>query len=133
SLDGLAEFDQFPENSQRYIEQLEVMLETPITMIFANQDRSDNEGSNQNHKDHKAILCGLHHRSDFDLSPRYQTYPGWQKSLDGLAEFDQLPENAQRYIEQLEVMLETPITMISTGPEREKLIRKGALVQEKEV
>jgi adenylosuccinate synthase len=59
---------------------------------------------------------------DTDLAPIYATHKGWQTSLDGITDFDKLPQTAQAYIHFLEQTLNTPITMISTGPEREKLI-----------
>ena len=59
---------------------------------------------------------------DVDIKPVYRKYKGWQKSLEGVTEYDALPSTAKEYLKVLEENLETPITMISTGPEREKLI-----------
>ncbi len=57
-----------------------------------------------------------------DLSPVYESQKGWQKSLDGLTKYEQLPDTLQQYVAVIEQYLDTPVTMISTGPEREKLI-----------
>ena len=54
--------------------------------------------------------------------PLYQSHDGWLKSLDAVTEFDQLPTEAKDFIHSLEKDLGVPVTMISTGPEREKLI-----------
>lgn len=62
--------------------------------------------------------------NDTVITPKYQSYPGWQSSLDGAKGFDALPEAARNYLEALESALEVPVTMVSTGPERNKLILK---------
>ena len=56
------------------------------------------------------------------VSPIYEPKTGWQCDLDGITDFDALPSELIHYIGYLEKELETPITMISTGPERKKLI-----------
>ena len=59
-----------------------------------------------------------------DIEPVYQSYPGWKSSLDNATTYDQLPDAAQSYLSVLEEELNVPISMISTGPERHKLIPK---------
>jgi adenylosuccinate synthase len=56
------------------------------------------------------------------VEPIYSDYPGWKQSLDACQSFESLPETARSYITALEKILEVPFSMISTGPEREKLI-----------
>ena len=73
---------------------------------------------------------GVHDQLPYDINnikvvPLYQSHPGWQKSLEGITEFEDLPATAKDYIHSLEKDLEVPVTMISTGPEREKLILKN--------
>ncbi len=56
--------------------------------------------------------------------PNYITLPGWKSSTVGITEFEQLPENAKKYIKKVEELLGVPIDIISTGPERnENVIR----------
>ena len=62
--------------------------------------------------------------SRIEINPMYQSYPGWMESLDNIQSYDDLPENAKNYVVEMENLLETPITMISTGPERKKLIKR---------
>ncbi len=62
--------------------------------------------------------------NDHDIEPIYQTYGGWQQSLDGITDYDELPAPARTYLEALEAYLNVPVTMVSTGPERNKLILK---------
>ena len=52
----------------------------------------------------------------------YQTYKGWNSDLGTTGKFDALPTNAHDYIIELEKLLETKISIISTGPERSQLI-----------
>lgn len=56
------------------------------------------------------------------MKPIYESMPGWQSKTEDLQKFDDLPENAKAYIKRLEVLLDAPIDLISTGPERDSLI-----------
>lgn len=56
------------------------------------------------------------------VEPVYKTVPGWQKSTSGLKDFDSLPQRARDYIRILEDLVESPIGLISTGPERDETI-----------
>ncbi|MCC7090405.1 MAG: adenylosuccinate synthase [Nitrosomonas sp.] len=56
-----------------------------------------------------------------DLSncePIYEEIPGWSENTAGIRQFEQLPKSAQNYLKRLEEICETPIDMISTGPDR---------------
>ncbi len=58
--------------------------------------------------------------------PVYEEMPGWQESTAGLTRFSDLPAAAVSYIERLEKLLDVPIDMISTGPERsQNIVRKN--------
>lgn len=57
-----------------------------------------------------------------DVAPVFKKYKGWNCSLEESRSFESLPAAARVYLEELEAMLGVPIKMISTGPEREKLI-----------
>ena len=54
--------------------------------------------------------------------PVYEEMPGWSESTVGLTERADLPVNAVNYLNRLEELLETPIDIISTGPDREQTI-----------
>jgi adenylosuccinate synthase len=56
------------------------------------------------------------------LTPVYETVPGWHESTVGLKTLDALPENAKAYINRLEQLVGAPIDIISTGPDREETI-----------
>ena len=51
--------------------------------------------------------------------PIYETMPGWQSNTFGVTEYDALPENAKRYLARVAELLETPVDIISTGPDRD--------------
>ena len=61
---------------------------------------------------------------NFDIKPLYMSIEGWQKSLDGIVHYANLPEAVQLYVKTIEDYLQTPATMLSTGPERRKLLLK---------
>ncbi len=63
-----------------------------------------------------------------EITPVYQSYKGWMRDLEDSTQFENLPQTAQDYVHTLEKLLETPITMVSTGPERRKLIVREAEV-----
>jgi adenylosuccinate synthase len=57
-----------------------------------------------------------------ECRPVYEELPGWQDSTLGIRSFDKLPANARRYLKYIEEITETPIDMISTGPDRDETI-----------
>ncbi|MBP6235595.1 MAG: adenylosuccinate synthase [Saprospiraceae bacterium] len=58
------------------------------------------------------------------IEPQYSTYAGWFESLDDVTDYNDLPLKSKEYIHQLEKWLKTKISMVSTGPEREKLLAR---------
>jgi adenylosuccinate synthase len=54
--------------------------------------------------------------------PVYKSFPGFGNHLDHLGGFDALPESFRNYIQFIESELNTPIRVISLGPERDKTI-----------
>ena len=54
--------------------------------------------------------------------PDYKEYKGWNSSLEDIKETENLPVEAWVFITDIEKRLGVPFTIISTGPEREKLI-----------
>lgn len=54
----------------------------------------------------------------YDCEPVYEEMPGWQATTAGVTEMDKLPANAQTYIKRLEELVQVPIHIVSTGPER---------------
>jgi adenylosuccinate synthase len=58
------------------------------------------------------------------IKPVYKSFKGWNQDLGPFSTLEELPENLRSYIQFLETDLHTPISMLSTGPEREKLLFK---------
>jgi adenylosuccinate synthase len=54
--------------------------------------------------------------------PVYESMPGWQTPTAGVRSFEQLPENARRYIARLEEVSGVPAAIVSTGSERDDTI-----------
>jgi len=52
-------------------------------------------------------------------TPIYEEHEGWQTKTYGITNYDDLPEKAKNYLKRMEELLETPIDIISTGPDRE--------------
>lgn len=59
--------------------------------------------------------------------PVYEEMEGWSKPTSGIKNYDELPENAKRYISRLEEILGVKIVLISTGPERESTIIRESI------
>jgi len=57
-----------------------------------------------------------------DCQPVYEDMPGWGTSTVGITRYDDLPDNAKRYLQRIEAIVETPVDIISTGPDREETI-----------
>jgi len=55
--------------------------------------------------------------------PVYETLQGWPESTFGATSFDQIPEAARALLRRMEALCECPVRMLSTGPDREHIIR----------
>jgi adenylosuccinate synthase len=54
--------------------------------------------------------------------PIYEEHPGWKESTVGVKRYEDLPANARMYLERLQALVGAPISLISTGPDREETI-----------
>jgi adenylosuccinate synthase len=54
--------------------------------------------------------------------PVYETIPGWPESTMGARSWAELPAAAVKYIRRLEELIEVPVAMLSTSPERDDTI-----------
>ena len=64
-----------------------------------------------------------------NVKPIYESLPGWQQSTYGIKEWQDLPEKAKDYISFIEKLVDTKISIISTGPERTQTIDKEDLLR----
>lgn len=56
------------------------------------------------------------------LKPIYTTLPGWETDMTKMKSEEEFPENFKKYVEFLEKELETPIAIVSIGPDREQTV-----------
>jgi adenylosuccinate synthase len=54
--------------------------------------------------------------------PVYEEMPGWSESTAGARSWSQLPAQAIKYIKRIEELIDTPVALVSTSPEREDTI-----------
>ncbi|MEM6490800.1 MAG: adenylosuccinate synthase [Pseudomonadota bacterium] len=54
--------------------------------------------------------------------PIYEDLPGWSESTQGARSWADLPAAAVKYIRRIEELVETPVALLSTSPEREDTI-----------
>lgn len=51
-------------------------------------------------------------------TPIYEEFDGWKEDISIVKTYEELPENAKRYLARIEELCGTKISMISVGPER---------------
>ena len=56
------------------------------------------------------------------ISPIYKSYDGWSSSTAGLKSMDELPLEAQKLIKGIEESIGIPVSLVSTGPDRNDMI-----------
>ena len=55
-------------------------------------------------------------------TPIYEALPGWKTPIVDIRKFEELPQNAQKYIAMLEAVIGCPVSMISVGKHRDQTI-----------
>jgi len=68
------------------------------------------------------------HADDFEnITPVYETMPGWSSVTVGVQKLEDLPEAAKNYIYRIEELTGAPVDVVSTGPDRvETIVLKHA-------
>jgi adenylosuccinate synthase len=57
-----------------------------------------------------------------EIEPVYETFEGWRESTRGARSWADLPATAIKYIRRIEELIQAPVAMLSTSPEREDTI-----------
>ena len=57
-----------------------------------------------------------------EVEPVYESLEGWQASTRGARSWADLPATAIKYVRRIEELIETPVALLSTSPEREDTI-----------
>lgn len=60
-----------------------------------------------------------------ELTPVYETRPGWNEDITHCQTFEELPENAQAYVKYIEDTLGVPVALIGVGADRNQTINRG--------
>ena len=55
-------------------------------------------------------------------TPVYEEMPGWSESTEGARRWADLPANAIKYVRRVEELIDCPVALLSTSPEREDTI-----------
>jgi len=56
------------------------------------------------------------------VEPVYETIPGWSETTAGARSWAQLPAPAIKYIRRIEELIQCPVTLVSTSPQRDDTI-----------
>ena len=56
------------------------------------------------------------------VKPIYQTFEGWTQSTRGARSWSSLPAQAVKYVKTIEELIQCPVALLSTSPEREDTI-----------
>ena len=56
------------------------------------------------------------------VEPVYETMDGWSDSTQGARSWADLPATAIKYIRRIEELIEAPVALLSTSPERDDTI-----------
>ena len=57
-----------------------------------------------------------------DVKPIYEVLDGWSESTEGARSWAELPANTIKYVRRIEELIEAPVALLSTSPEREDTI-----------
>ncbi|NYZ16281.1 adenylosuccinate synthase [Azospirillum sp. RWY-5-1] len=56
------------------------------------------------------------------VEPIYESFEGWKDSTQGARSWAQLPATAVKYVRRVEELIEAPVALLSTSPERDDTI-----------
>ncbi len=57
--------------------------------------------------------------------PVIQEFPGWKTDLSILRKFEQLPKEVHEYLQFIETFVETPIMVLSVGPDKKQTFQRS--------
>ena len=64
----------------------------------------------------------LHLGAQARLKPVYETFEGWTESTRGARSWADLPATGIKYVRRIEELVERPVALLSTSPERDDTI-----------
>ena len=57
-----------------------------------------------------------------ECKPVYETLPGWSEDISGIRRMEDLPTHVRDYLHRIEDLCQTPIQIVSVGPDRDQTI-----------
>ena len=60
-----------------------------------------------------------------EITPVYETRPGWNEDITHCKTFEELPANAKSYVKYIEDTLGVPVALIGVGADRNQTINRG--------
>jgi adenylosuccinate synthase len=60
--------------------------------------------------------------ADAIIDPQYKSFKGWSEDLTGLRNYSELPETFKQYMDYVQSQINTKLSVISIGPDREQTI-----------
>ena len=52
--------------------------------------------------------------------PVLELLPGWKQDISGVSSYDELPENAKKYLERITELVDSELAIVSVGPRRDQ-------------
>ncbi|MCM8711413.1 adenylosuccinate synthase [Clostridium sp. SYSU_GA19001] len=62
-----------------------------------------------------------------ECEPVYEEFDGWDESVGNARSYEELPENAKKYLKRIEEFTGVKISIISVGPRRDQTIEVGSI------
>lgn len=75
------------------------------------------------HNDKKIVNFPSDQKILQSCEPVYETFPGWKQIIKNIKKFEDLPENAKKYLKAISDLIGTKIGIVSVGSERDESIR----------
>ncbi len=57
-----------------------------------------------------------------EVEPVYETFPGWKQDISKVRKYEDLPENARKYLERMAEVTGIDLGIVSVGPNRDETI-----------
>ncbi len=62
-----------------------------------------------------------------ECKPIYEVMEGWKTDTSQVETFDDLPENAQKYLKRIEELIGVQVSLVAVGPKRSQTIVRDKL------
>ncbi|MBR3724433.1 MAG: adenylosuccinate synthase [Bacteroidales bacterium] len=65
--------------------------------------------------------------NEVEIKPQLRSFPGWCQSLEGITDYNALPQNLLNYLDALEIATGVPVLAVSISPDRKDVLFKKNL------